>query len=207
LGPEILDGLLPETDANELGISIQEAFFALTWLLPWEAFLARYDFWPDLFADSPELALLPRFEDEIVEAGQTIASLDLLIAESFNSEFLVKFGAFKTTAENSFKQYWLTSYRLAINSSQVVLNRAALITEVAALGVDEAALLAATSLAEYTAPFAAFGTQAASIWERAQFAQDDDGGDGPDTRKWWEKLPTFLQGILRWLFFGWIWMR
>jgi len=29
----------------------------------------------------------------------------------------------------------------------------------------------------------------------------------PSTLKWWQKLPSFLQFLLRWLCFGWIWMR
>ena len=27
------------------------------------------------------------------------------------------------------------------------------------------------------------------------------------TSQWWEGLPGFVQSILRWLFFGWIWMK
>jgi len=27
------------------------------------------------------------------------------------------------------------------------------------------------------------------------------------TSQWWEGLPDWIQGILRWLFFGWIWMK
>jgi len=30
---------------------------------------------------------------------------------------------------------------------------------------------------------------------------------GPPEPRWWEKLPNWLQGILRYVFFGWIWMK
>jgi len=33
------------------------------------------------------------------------------------------------------------------------------------------------------------------------------GPQPPQPLKWWEKLPTWLQWILRWVFFGWIWMK
>jgi len=37
----------------------------------------------------------------------------------------------------------------------------------------------------------------------------DDGGDNNDGSqlKWWQKLPPWLQFILRWLCFGWVWMK
>jgi len=34
----------------------------------------------------------------------------------------------------------------------------------------------------------------------------DQPSDTPCNAPWWANLPAFLQWILRWIFFGWVWM-
>jgi hypothetical protein len=40
----------------------------------------------------------------------------------------------------------------------------------------------------------------------ALVAESDIGGSA-GTELWWAKLPGFVQWILRWLCFGWLWMK
>jgi len=128
---------------------------------------------------------------------ETLAKLDALHATYFTSDFLATFGAYKTAYTNGTQQALrlesMVNFTWMRNYGEIIAAYDALTKTFEA---DSKNIEETGSLQAQTAYFAKLAADSAAIIARidtSPFA-------------WWELLPSFLQWILRWIFFGWIWM-
>ena len=140
------------------------------------------------------------------ELEQMRARCEAIFAESFTEEFLAEFNAFK----DAFSKALEHGMKAFIKLGSIALSGAILlldtdtrseVTELLnwlrklenVLDVKELG-----SFAEMTAHFEGITARVDSTMAKIEVR---------DGQKWWQLLPPFVQFLLRWLCFGWIWMK
>jgi len=139
------------------------------------------------------------------ELEQILAFFDKLFAESFTSEFLAKFYTFRDTLTQATDQFYRAYaklgamklsgaiYLLPVDLRDEALELLAWLDNPDNIDIPEDA----ASLASLTARFADVITRINTTMAKVE-------GYKP---QWWKNLPAIVQWILRYVLFGWLWMK
>lgn len=187
-----MPGLRPEVEAGLLpGKDIDSVFAALETIL--EAWSADIDDTTDSVSAVP-----PEVKEELLTACEA------LFAESFSAEFLVTFGAFKSAMVQAFAPLGIVVTGFDNFDEQDAM-------------VFVAKLWNPLLFFEVMNVLMWMAEAGEPIFESGNFAQFTSFFEELErrisevslisTQKWWQRLPYFLQTILRFLFFGWAWMK
>lgn len=191
--PEYEANLLPGKNLDDI-LSEVEAAFAV------------------ILDDTETFFLNTTVEDLIL----VIARCDEIFEESFNSEFLAELDALQAAYSKAYQHYFLTLTKLA----ETLENASPLVLFALGAGLDLGSdpLKEATDLLEEFELFSRFQgpmQTAGSIAELTAYCNSLTERaiaviakiDAFSTMKWWQMLPDWLQWILRYFCFGWIWMN
>ena len=137
---------------------------------------------------------------------QALARCDALFVENFTEDFLAEFNTFKKTALRVTEQYMkaLSTLSAMASNGKILFLSADVRAEAVELfdwingmsitdGLDEF-----ETLAELTAHFSGIEERIAPTMKRIE---------ADSAQKWWQRLPKVAQVLLRYLCFGWIWMK
>ena len=151
------------------------------------------------------------------DSAQVVSDLDILFNSYFTSAFMSTFNAYRAAVTKGFSALVMLTYRVEKESDHIA-NLNEIIVEANVFwdwlsgvlqdgqrdssgmwhygnnGLDKTG-----NLAQHTAFWLQVEVKAKAIWDKIEYTAPPE--------KWWEPLPTFVQWILRYLLFGWIWMR
>ena len=197
--PELIAGL-------RLGKTIDTAF--TTAYSEAAACYGRYQ----LKGESDLDVLLKAYADGslIIDVEQSIASLATLFGEYFNPIFLSKFETYKAAYVEGWGQFWLLIYHLA-KDQETIANWDELKADMAALNdwMNENLVTyeGAEDNVRNSGDFVAVTAFFLELQTRAKAIEDKIEYTTTTPEPWWNNLPTFVQWLLRYILFGWIWMR
>ncbi len=181
------------------GKTIDDAFITAAkeiYIASIEKYLYNYDL---LFEAAANGALT-------VEVQQATSNLDKLFADYFNTTFLSKCEAFKTVFSQGFSQLLLLIYLIDEKQNEIV-NIDIIRADTNALSAlftaysSQTGLLYTGTLEQNTDFWQDFEIKAKAILDKVVLR------DSAEPQKWWEKAPDWVQWILKYLLFGWIWMN